>query len=178
MGAAKRTLTLAALAVFALSCSERPNRQVVGPPRDLAPRASATHPANGPGACMFDDAVSAGYSQAKLQCTANDVDISQAEITLYSINNRAGPYTALLAGQKISCTPGDIVYAVTDALIQNSANERYDLGLWIDTTATHNANTGSTCLHYNLVPGQGGSTEIDQTADQCGDMTSVKNLHL
>jgi hypothetical protein len=128
---------------------------------------------NGPGQCLLEDTQDAGFLQniTDLNCTSNDVDISFARITRYSINGSA--FANLDSGQVISCVPGDTIEAVTDALIQNNAQERYDLGLWINSSGG-SALTGPSpqCRHYNLVVGAPGVSNLDATPDQCGDVAA------
>ena len=138
---------------------------------------------NGAGQCLLADAQQAGFlgDLKDLQCTSNDVDISFAEVTFYSINDPdpAGGFTELPAGEEIDCVPNDIIYAVTSAKIANNASERYDLGLWINPTEGGDALTGPSpeCLHFNLIPDENGST-IEETGgnggtiDACGDVAA------
>jgi hypothetical protein len=133
---------------------------------------------NGPGQCLSQDAVDAGFLQnlevGDLNCTSNDVDISFAEVTFFSINDPdpVGGFTPLPAGEEIDCVPGDVIYAVTGAKIQNSAQERYDFGLWINPTDGGSAYDGpdGQCLHFNLVVGDPGVSDLDLTSDACGDI--------
>ena len=140
---------------------------------------------NGSGQCLLADAQDAGFlnNLTDLQCESNDVDISFADVTFYSINDPdpVGGFTELQAGQEIDCVPGDVIYAVTDAYIANNAQARYDFGLWINPDETaeegEGALTGSSCLHFNLIPGQDGSTTEETgdqggTPDQCGDISA------
>lgn len=138
---------------------------------------------NGSGQCLLADVVDAGFiNSGDLQCTSNDVDISFAEVTYYSINDPdpAGGFLPLPTGQEIDCVPGDVIYAVTNAQIQNNASERYDFGLWInpDETAAGGtgALTGNSCLHFNLVVGEPGVANIDNTPDQCGDINATTEV--
>jgi hypothetical protein len=143
---------------------------------------------NGSGQCLLADVVDAGFvNSGEVQCTSNDVDISFAEVTYYSINDPdpAGGFLPLPTGQKIDCVPNDVIYAVTSAQILNNASERYDFGLWINPDETAplgtGALTGNSCLHFNLVVGDPGVANIDATPDQCGDInstTSVVNVPL
>jgi hypothetical protein len=111
-----------------------------------------------------------GYLQniTSLNCTSNDVDIAFAAVSQYSING--GTFVSLPTGSRIACVPGDTIRAVTSALIANNASERYDFGLWINPNGS--ANTGTSCLHFNLIPGQNNSTSLDETPDACGDIAS------
>ena len=169
------TVAAAAIVGFYAACSD--NQSVAPTTRapGAAPRLDVSTASNGEGQCMFQDAVDAGYTQSKLQCVANDVDIGEADVNHYCISNDGTPCTPttpLNAGDRISCTPGQHIFAQVNALIQNSAQERYDLGLWIlDPGLTGDANTGSQCTQYNLIPGQNGAVNLD--GDQCGDVNST-----
>lgn len=171
-----RTLTtFASLTVLtlALACSEASQNPVAPSSSAIpAPVFGTVLAGNGPGKCLLQDTQDANFinNVTSLNCTSNDVDISFATITQYSING--SPFTGLPAGQSISCVPGDQIRAVTTAFIANSANERYDFGLWINPTPGGSAydGAGNSCLHFNLIPGSGGSIEIDETPDQCGDI--------
>jgi hypothetical protein len=130
---------------------------------------------------MFADAVDAGYTQDKLQCVANDVDIGEADVNFYCITDDpvlhpCTPTTPLVSPNRITCAPGDHIIAKVDALIENSAKERFDMGLWIlDPGLTGDANTGSSCTQYNLIPNDGhGSVDLD--GDLCGDVNSTTSL--
>jgi hypothetical protein len=124
---------------------------------------------------MLDDARDAGFinnlsDSSKLGCTANDISIALGKITRYSVNG--APFADLNTGDRISCVPGDVIKAVTFANIQNSAQERYDVGLWINAVPGGSALTGPSpqCTHYNLVVGQPNVADLDLTHDQCGDV--------
>jgi hypothetical protein len=129
---------------------------------------------------LLQDTQDAGYinNVTSLNCTSNDVDISFATITQYSING--SPFTGLPAGQSISCVPGDQIRAVTTAFIANSAQERYDFGLWINPAPGGSAydGAGNACLHFNLIPNSGGAIEIDETPDQCGDIAGQDTVSI
>jgi hypothetical protein len=201
--AAQGALFTGVLGLFAVSCGRQD-----GPTPPVAvipltpPNFAVDDPRNGPGVCMGNDAFTAGFingmkDATDLNCTANDIDIAEAEVRRYSINN--GPLTVLNPGERISCIPTDLVFVETFAKIQNNAQSRYDIGIWIadDPTGTlnpfyefqdgnekflTNALTGS-CTHYNLSKTTGGVTtpgvsDLDG-GDACGDMqqgaiTSVK----
>ena len=136
---------------------------------------------NGPGQCLFDDAIDAGFLniQGPLECESNDVDISFAEVTDYAIQSVGDPvpgpgdFLTLPVGEEIDCVPGDVIYAVTGAQIQNSAQIRYDFGLWINPTDGGDALNGpdGQCLHFNLVTGDPGVANADDTPDACGDVS-------
>ena len=170
-------VALSAVGLFALSsCSDTPTaprQDTILPPMPLF---DFTRASNGSGACLLKDAQDAGYinNLTSLNCTSNDVDISYADITQYRIGSKIGTYTSLNtgAGERISCIPGDHIFAITLAYIQNSAQERYDFGLWINNGVAPDTSAydGSSCLHFNLIPGQNGSTSLDLTPDACGDI--------
>lgn len=183
---------VAGVAFLAISCSsDSPTESTTfnNPPPVSSPIGgipfAVGEAGNGAGQCLGEDAVDAGFLQNldidDLNCTSNDVDISFAEVTYYSINdpNPAGGFSALPAGEEIDCVPGDVIYAVTDAKIANNAQERYDLGLWINPTEGGSALTGPSpeCLHFNLVNNENGAT-IEETGgnggtiDQCGDVAA------
>jgi hypothetical protein len=172
-----RTCAFVGAVVAFAACSDHPTAA----PTARAPGASAQHAlnasSNGEGQCMFQDAVSAGYKQNSLQCTANDVSIGEADVTHYCVTDDpilhpCSPTTVLNSGDRISCIPGQHIEAKVDALIQNSAQERYDMGLWIlDPGLAGNANTGSQCTQYNLIPNQNGAVNLD--GDSCGDVNST-----
>ena len=135
---------------------------------------------NGAGQCLLQDAIDAGFLQnlTELQCESNDVDISFAEVTRFAIQSAGDPvpgdgdYADLPVGEEIDCVPGDVIYAVTNAQIANSAQERYDFGLWINPTDGGSAYDGADgqCLHFNLVVGDEGVDDLDLTSDACGDI--------
>jgi hypothetical protein len=141
---------------------------------------------NGSGQCLLADAQDAGFlnNLTDLQCESNDVDISFADVTYYSINdpNPVGGFTELVGDAEIDCVPGDIIYAVTEAYIANNAQARYDFGLWINPDETapegEGALTGNSCLHFNLIPGEHDATTEETggqggTPDQCGDISAA-----
>jgi hypothetical protein len=174
----KWDLVVAVMVVgVAMACSEAA-KQPASP--DLSPALTPSFAAgtagNGPGQCLLLDTDSANFinNVNDLNCTSNDVDISFARVTRYSING--GAFADLDSGEVISCVPGDTIEAVTDALIQNNAQERYDLGLWINSSGG-SALTGSSCQHYNLVVGAPGVSVLETggqggTPDQCGDVAA------
>ncbi len=175
----KRTLftacTLATALGLFVACSDNPTVQKNVTP--ATPQFSATVPANGTGQCMGEDGVASGFvsgftDPTTLNCTSNDIDIAFATVTEYSFTSATGPFTALPQGQSVECTGGQQIYVRTHAFLVNNAQERFDIGVWIATDGG-NAQTG-TCNHYNLIPGQGGSTslEVPAQADQCGDMSA------
>jgi hypothetical protein len=170
---------------IAMACSEATRSPVspesagvsIGDPRFAIDKAG-----NGVGQCMLDDARDAGFinnlsDSSKLGCTANDISIALGKITRYSING--GTFQVLDSGERISCVPGDVIKAVTFANIQNSASERYDIGLWINANPGGSALTGTNnaCTHYNLVVGDSGVSVLESggqggTPDACGDVQS------
>ncbi len=164
----------ATAAVFA--CSDNSTAPVAVAPPAAIPLFDQSVSSNGEGQCMFDDAVDAGYKQDKLQCVANDVDIGQADITHYCLSDQTGthctPTTPLSAGDRIACVPGQHIFAQVTAVIQNSAKERFDLGLWVlDPSLSGDANTGASCKQYNLIPLQNGAVNLD--GDLCGDVNAT-----
>lgn len=183
-------LVTAGILLFGISCSDSPTES--NAPSSPSPDVSATsgplsfgigEAGNGSGQCLLADAQDAGFLQnlTSLNCTSNDVDISFAEVTLYSINDPdpIDGFTELPFGEEIDCVPGDVIFAVTDAKIANNASERYDLGLWINPNEGGSALTGDSpeCLHFNLIPDQNGSTTEEEggtggTPDACGDVSA------
>ncbi|NNG15594.1 MAG: hypothetical protein HKM89_03865 [Gemmatimonadales bacterium] len=146
------------------------------------PSFGATSAGNGSGDCMFQDAVDAGYKQSKLQCTAEDIDIADVIINEYRVftGPPSGPFLTLGPGERISCLPGQTIEVNVDAVLENNAQARYDIGLWINPDpgasapdgSGDGANTGLVCDHFNLVEGLPGVAELDRTDDACGDMAS------
>ncbi|HWP70136.1 MAG TPA: hypothetical protein VNM36_03505, partial [Gemmatimonadaceae bacterium] len=134
---------------------------------DTVPLFAGGVPANGPGQCLLDDVIDAGFiNSGDVQCTSEDVDIAIASATTYSVNG--GAFVTLAStGGKILCSPGDLVSVNGSAQVINHAQERYDVGLWVGLSGA-DALTGAQCNHYNLVAGSNGSTNID--GDQCGDV--------
>jgi hypothetical protein len=169
---------MAAAALLMAACTEgpTPTGNIVHP--GVGSFAKALPP-NGPGACLLAETQAAGFLQnvTSLNCTSNDVDISHVEVTEYQIEG--GGFVALKQGEKIECTPGQKIDVKTVAFIQNNAQERYDLGFWVNKEHNGSALTGASCEHYNLVPGQGGSESLEgknSTPDLCGDVTAGKML--
>ena len=170
-------LATAAIALTA-ACSGNDsitNSDVIQP--DTVPLFAAGIPANGTGQCLLDDVIDAGFiNSADVNCTSEDVDIAVANVSTYSVNG--GPFvTPASTGGKILCSTGDILAVNVSAQVQNHAQERYDVGLWIGTQGT-NALTGlggnGQCDHYNLVNNQNNSVNID--GDQCGDVQANVNV--
>ncbi|HEU4828537.1 MAG TPA: hypothetical protein VFT04_05030 [Gemmatimonadales bacterium] len=118
---------------------------------------------------MQDDSEDAGLTSGgtPLNCTANDIDIASATVTAYSFDDVT--YTPLPPGEAIQCNEGQTIFAETEALLQNNAQERYDIGVWIATDGG-DALTGS-CLHFNLVLEEAGVADLDG-GDTCGDMAA------
>jgi hypothetical protein len=140
---------------------------------DTLPLFAAGIPANGTGQCLLDDVIDAGFvNSGDVQCTSEDVDIAVANVVTYNVNN--GPFvTPASTGGAIQCSAGDLIDVNITAQVQNHAQERFDVGLWVGTQGT-DALTGSQCDHYNLVNGQNNSTNID--GDQCGDVNANLNV--
>ena len=172
-------------------CGACSDNSTVAPKPGLAPGAAPafdlTVPANGSGACMGDDAVTSdslvsnwtsGLSTAtSLNCTSNDISVATATVVGYSFLSADGPFTPLTPGDHISCTPGQTIFAQTSAQLKNSAQDRYNIGVWIANDPTRgvegSAVTG-TCFHFNLIPGLNGSSQKD--GDSCGDMNQGAGL--
>jgi hypothetical protein len=173
------------------ACSDN---STVAPKPGLSPTTpsfDATVPFNGSGACMGDDAanvnnlvgnpawVSGVSKPTDVNCTANDISIATTTIKQFSVGSASGPFTTLAAGDTITCTPGQTIFALAAAQLQTTATERYNIGIWIANDPTQgvqgSAVTG-TCFHYNLIPNQNGSNEQNSPADQCGDMSSSIGL--
>lgn len=134
---------------------------------------------NGPGQCLLDDTQDAGFIQnvTELQCTSEDVDISVADVSFYSINSEdPADFVELPAGETIKCAPNDIIRAVTSAEVLNNANERYDFGMWINPTGSAYDGAAGSCLHFNLVVGDDGVANIDETPDACGDIDNTTEV--
>lgn len=89
-----------------------------------------------------------------------------ATVSAYSFASATGPFTTLIPGSRIDCTGGQPIWVRTSAIVENNAQSRYDIGVWIATDGG-NALNGS-CNHYNLVNGSNLSTNLD--GDQCGDL--------
>ncbi|HEX8941902.1 MAG TPA: hypothetical protein VF785_02125, partial [Gemmatimonadaceae bacterium] len=136
---------------------------------------------------MGNDAVTAdslvsnwtsGISTAtSLNCTSNDISVATTNVVGYSFVSSTGPFTALPAGQHIDCTPGQTIFAQTSAILKNSAQDRYNIGIWIandPTLGVQGSAVSGACFHYNLIPGQNGSTQKD--GDFCGDMSQGSGL--
>jgi hypothetical protein len=164
---------LGAAAVTLYACSEdRLNPTSPIPVTAQKPLADIGIAGNGTGACMGDDAFAFGAtsglgSASGLNCTANDIAIASATVTEYSLVSASGPFTPLTPGSTITCNQGSTIYARTNAILQNSAQTRWDIGIWIATDGG-NATTG-TCNHYNLINGAAGVLNDDN--DSCGDMS-------
>ena len=148
------------------------------------PMASALDAAgNGLGQCLLDDTKDAGFLNGVkagtegLQCTSEDVDISDAIITKYAVRNVGDPIGTLDGtlgeGEEIECVPGQIIYAETNMEVENNAQERYDFGLWINLDGSAETGSPGSCLHFNLVVGDDGVSNIDNTPDACGDMAAA-----
>ena len=168
VGNSLRYLLATAAIALAAACSggdNITNSDVI--PLDQEPLFAAGTPANGPGQCLLDDVIDAGFiNSGDVNCTSEDVDIAIASATTYSVNG--GPFVTLAStGGKILCSTGDLVDVNGSAQVINHAQERYDVGLWLGLSGA-DALTGASCNHYNLVAGANGSTNID--GDQCGDV--------
>ena len=168
--------------VLAVACADETKHPAAPTPSIGVPEApvfgvGVGNEGNGPGQCLTADTEDAGFinNVGDLNCTSEDVDIAFATITLYSING--APFDTLEAGQSIACVPGDNIKAVTQAFIENNAQARYDLGLWINPAPSGDAKDGASCLHYNLIPNTGNSTTLETggqggTPDACGDVAA------
>ena len=170
------------VAFFALSCGESngptlPQSSI--PSSNLPPLFAVGDASNGPGRCLQADVDFANLTsgEGSLNCTSEDVDISIARVSKYSFDNIT--YFDLDPTDptdRIECTAGQTVFVVTSAEIQNNAQERYDLGLWINPTANGSALTGPSpqCLHFNLVKGLPNVSDLDgednDPGDACGDV--------
>src|SRR5512142_799129 len=133
MRSLKRILAVALVGLATWSCRDNPTSSSSTP--QPLPRAGVTQSANGVGACMGEDALASGFtsglgSATSLNCTANDIQIAYAQITGYKVG-AAGTFTTLPVGQRITCVAGDTVFAITNAFLQNNAQTRYDIGVWI-----------------------------------------------
>src|ERR1051325_1228894 len=120
--------------------------------------------------CIQDAATEAGIG--KLQCTANDVKVTQ--IT----SNTAG-----------TCTTGDMVTFMGSLSVQANASGRYDIGAYIPQFPNTNPLTGSCsintvpCSASCCQPGSGGCPAnspptttcpfANLDSDACGDVTKV-----
>jgi hypothetical protein len=179
---------MAALAMLAAACGQNDKPPVGIGPVPTSPKFGLTDPSNGDGVCMGDDAFAFGQtdgmgSATDVNCTAEDVEIATAVVSAYSFDNVT--FTPLLPGQRIQCDPATqpIVFINTVANLQNNAQSRYDIGVWIEsdpnnpvvefTQGSSTAVTGS-CTHYNLTNGSTGVSNLD--ADACGDMSEGSGL--
>jgi len=180
---------LAALSILGLyaACSDN---TTIAPRPGLAsatPSFDFSVPANGNGACMGNDGVTAdglvsnwisgNPAPADVNCTSNDISIATTTVVGFSFVSAQGPFTPLPAGQRITCTPGQTIFAQTSAQLQNSAQDRYNIGVWIandPTTGVQGSAVDGACLHFNLIPGANGSTQKD--GDFCGDMSQGSGL--
>ena len=189
---------LAALAVVVASCNDAQHPLSPGPSGggDPAPLFTATAPFNNTGACMIDDAVrfpafTDGWNEnsdptATNNCTTNDVRLANATATHYDLGDGGG-LQAYDPNNPPVCTNPTITLKLTADLVQTSASERNDFGIWIRTDAgdaTHPLSAGArtgTCNHYNLPvnPLLGTTENID--GDSCADVddaASAPNLDL
>jgi hypothetical protein len=182
-----RTCTLVGAIGLFVACSDN---TTVAPKPGLAPATASFDfavPANGNGACMGNDAVTAngfvsnwtsGLATASdVLCTSNDIDIATTTVLGFSFISASGPFTPLAPGDRITCTPGQTIFAQTSAQLENNAQNRYNIGVWIandPTTGVQGSAIDGACLHFNLIPGTQGSTQID--GDACGDMSQGSGL--
>jgi len=145
-------------------------------------------------ACMADDGLTApskfvsanllsGGPPPNFGCTANDIDIASTTVTEFSLTSATGPFTPLASGSRIECVPGQTVYVHTFAQLENNAQSRYDIGVWIADPINLSAMSvlngpDHNCKHYNLVLGQPGvsSLEVAGQQDACGDMAQGTGL--
>ena len=174
-------LAMGAVAFWGVACGDAGDTDggMLGPP--TTPLFDFNAPPNGPGQCMFLDAKDAGYKQNKLQCTAEDIDIADVDIENFRVFFPGDPvpdFEPLPPSGRISCLPGQTIQVNVDAILENNAQQRYDIGLWINPNPDeadpldpgNGANMGSECLHFNLVNGAPGVSILDNTPDSCGDM--------
>jgi hypothetical protein len=168
----RASLLFGAVGLFACSDNPTVTREQVAP-TDIALDAAFK---NGTGACMGDNAFASGFtsgmgSASDLNCTANDIDIAFATVTEYSFTSSTSGFQTLPSGQTIECTGGQTIYVRTHAFLQNNAQERYDIGLWVATDGG-DAVTG-TCNHYALNTNDTGVSSLEADhKDTCGDMAA------
>ena len=157
-----------------------------GGPVDVGPSFLFDESGNGLGGCMGDDSEDANTAfepdlvsgGLPLNCTSNDISIAEANVTAYSFTGAPGSFVDLDEGESIQCTEEQTIFIETNAKLQTNATSRYDIGVWIAQDGG-DAVTGS-CLHFNLVKGTTGVTDLDgpppDVGDFCGDMSSITGL--
>jgi hypothetical protein len=147
----------------------------------MAPVFTGSSVANGTGACLQTDTENAGFinNPKDLNCTSEDLDIAVASASTYCTGGPATDCKTLAStGGKIQCEAGTHVWVTTTAQVQNHANSRYDVGLWIGELGG-DAKTGTSCLHFNLIENSNGSLDLDnQTNDSCGDVAANTNVNV
>ncbi|ANQ24162.1 hypothetical protein BA893_21345 [Vibrio natriegens] len=72
----------------------------------------------------------ADYSDIGLNCTANDVRVSQV-INIKGVIPNTFPPEPDLSDTPVSCRPGDPVTFFADVEVVTTANERYDYAVWL-----------------------------------------------
>ncbi|MGR5178197.1 DUF11 domain-containing protein [Vibrio parahaemolyticus] len=72
----------------------------------------------------------ADYSDMGLNCTANDVRVSQV-VNIKGVKPGTFPPEPDLSGDPVSCRPGDPVTFFADVEVVTTANERYDYAVWL-----------------------------------------------
>ena len=173
---APRCTLAAGIIVLATACAESPLavRNEIRVPS--APAFGTAIAFNNAGQCLGDNAatwsefvpgIDPEGGSYQLNCTANDVEtdsIVAREILV------GGTWTTISAGDSVSCAEGSTVTVRATAKIENSAQGRYEVGLWLATDGG-DAISGS-CNHYNLPIDSlsGAATTLD--SDSCGDMNT------
>jgi hypothetical protein len=110
-----------------------------------------------------------------VNCTSKDINIAIAKVSEYSFTSSSGPFTTLPPNTTIACTPGQTIYVRTSAILLNNAQERYDVGLWINPVAGGSALTGTNCTHFNLLTSDTQLGVSDLDSDQCGDISAAQD---
>ncbi|MES3034317.1 MAG: hypothetical protein V4813_10035 [Gemmatimonadota bacterium] len=130
---------------------------------------------NGAGLCLEPSVDAAGLTSGgtPLNCTSEDVDISIAKVSEYSVDGGT-TFIPLGPTDRIACTQGQTIQVRTSADVENNAQERYDLGLWINPVPGNSALSdpgAQACLHFNLVKNAAGVSDLDG-GDACGDVAA------
>ena len=173
---ASRCILATGIVVLAIACQDSP----------LAVRNEGRAPStvsfgsdvafNNSGQCVGDDAVTwsdlvggidpnGGSNQ--LNCTSNDIRVASIVAREVLVG---GTWVPVAPGDSVSCSDGGTVSLRATANLENNAQERYDVGLWLGTDGGDGI-SGS-CNHYNL-PGNalnGNAENID--GDSCGDLNT------